>query len=319
MTIKDAILKTLEELKKPTTYSEVTEFIKQHKLVEFTGLTPEATVSAQLGDFLRKNDTRVGRYKDGKTYFYYLMKNDRLVFPSVEAHNLVSTTIEGKKKQNFYERDLHRLFVSYLKSKGILAKTIFHEESKNNKDDYQKWVHPDIVAAEFVVLKNNITTKFLKTVEKKDSFALFSYELKKEIRTDYDLKKSYFQAVSNSSWANYGFLVIFDFDTKILQEMERLNKAFGIGVIHLHANPFESQILFPSAYRELDYQTIDKLCEINEAYKNYIVHIEKILDAEDKYLSGAKQELESFCDMCLTSDQEIDEYCRQYNIPVNEI
>ena len=38
------------------------------------------------------------------------------------------------------------------------------------------------------------------------------------------MKKSYFQAVSNSSWANKGYLVALDINTNLYSELERLNK-----------------------------------------------------------------------------------------------
>lgn len=315
MTINDAILQALEDLNKPVSYTEVSKHVQIKKLCEFGGATPEQTVSANLGNFIRKNDSRVGRTKQGKTYFYYLTKNknEDTLLSSLEV---VKTDDLKKNKADYQERDLHKLFVSYLKSKDIYAKTIFHEESKNSKDDHQKWVHPDIIGVKFVHLKNDTSIKLLKTLEKKDSCELISYEIKKEIRNDYDLKKSYFQAVSNSSWANSGYLVAFDIDTKVYQEMERLNKAFGIGIIKLHSNPFESQIIFPSSYRELDYQTIDKLCHINEDYRKFIDQIEKILNADDRYLSSSTDELKKLCDTYLEHDFDIEEYCRQNSIPL---
>lgn len=30
------------------------------------------------------------------------------------------------------------------------VKTILHEESKNSKDDHQKWIHPDMIGIEFL-------------------------------------------------------------------------------------------------------------------------------------------------------------------------
>ncbi|OHD92896.1 MAG: hypothetical protein A2552_02395 [Sulfuricurvum sp. RIFOXYD2_FULL_44_160] len=319
MTIKDAILQALENFNKPVTSNEVSKFIQTHNLYEFSGLTPDATISALLGDFIRKNDSRVGRSKQGRThYLYYLTKNknDDTLISYAEP---VTNNDVKKVKVDFQERDLHKLFVSYLKSKDIYSKTIFHEESKNSKDDHQKWIHPDIIGVKFVHLKNDTSIKLLKTLEKKDSCEFISYELKKEIRSDYDLKKSYFQAVSNSSWANSGYLVAFEIDTKIYNEMERLNKAFGIGVIKLQSNPFESQIIFPSSYRELDYQTIDKLCHINNDYRKFIDQVEKILNADDRYLSSSEQELEKLCDICLEHDSDIEEYCVLKNIPYDKV
>lgn len=33
-----------------------------------------------------------------------------------------------------------------------------------------------------------------------------------------------FQALSNSSWANYGYLVAFEINEEVMEEMERLNR-----------------------------------------------------------------------------------------------
>ena len=139
MTVKEVIL---EKLNKQSTYQEVTDYIKNNELYISDGKTLEATVSALLGDFIRKNDTRIGRLKEGRTYFYYLTKNqleNKIDLPNIEQR------IDKKPKIDFYERDLHPLFVSYLKSQNIFSKTILHEESKNSRDETQKWVHPDIV------------------------------------------------------------------------------------------------------------------------------------------------------------------------------
>ena len=38
-------------------------------------------------------------------------------------------------------------------------------------------------------------------------------------------------ALSNSSWANYGYLVTFEINKDLDEEMKLLNNAFGIGII----------------------------------------------------------------------------------------
>ena len=315
MTVKEAILESLEKLNKQSTYQEVTDYIKSNELYISDGKTLEATVSALLGDFIRKNDTRIGRLKEGRTYFYYLTKNQ--LENKIDLLN-IQQKIDKKPKIDFYERDLHPLFVSYLKSQNIFSKTILHEESKNSRDETQKWVHPDIIGVKFTKLNSDITSRLLKTLEKKDSCEIISYELKKEINSDYELKKSYFQAVSNSNWANRGYLVALDINTNLYSELERLNKAFGIGIIKLHSNPFESQILFQSSYRELDYQTIDKLCNINEKYRDIIEQIEKILNADNRYLDSSLEELSRKCDSYYEEIEEIRKYCESKNIPIEE-
>jgi hypothetical protein len=310
MTIKEAILKTLEDNKKLMNHKEIYDYIIKHNLAEFKSATPEATVSAILGDFIRNNDNRVKRVKTEKsTYLYYLSKYENEINFENEKYN-------KKENINYKERDLHKLFVTYLKSKNIYAKTIYHEVSKQSTN--KKWIHPDIIGVEFLQLKSKITSKFLKTIDKKSFFNLYSYELKREIKNDYELKESYFQAVSNSSWANYGYLVALEINDNLLNELQRLNQSFGIGFILLNSYPYESKILFNARYKELDIKTIDRLCEINSDFEKFIKTIEKYLKANDDYLEGTKKEMIEFCDKVLKDDNSIYEYCRNKHIPINE-
>jgi hypothetical protein len=74
MTIKEAILKSLEDIGGLTNYTDVTSHIISNKYYDFKDAkTPMATVSAHLGDFIRIGDTRIKRIKqEGGGYGYYL-------------------------------------------------------------------------------------------------------------------------------------------------------------------------------------------------------------------------------------------------------
>ena len=202
------------------------------------------------------------------------------------APNLRSSEFERNTNLERWPSD-----ISYLKSQNIYSKTIFHEKSANSKDDHQKWIHPDMLGIDFLNLKNSVSNALLKVINKSDAFNLISYELKREIKSDYELKKCFFQAVSNSSWANYGYLVAFEFSDSLSDEMERLNQSFGIGIIELNANPYQSKILFPAIYKDLDFKTIDKLCKINKEFEQFI---EQALASKDKpNLNQLKRKLET--------------------------
>jgi hypothetical protein len=205
-----------------------------------------------------------------------------------------------------------------LKNTGIYSKTIFHEQS-NGKDSNQIWTHPDMVGISFLTLQTKASQNFLKFMNREDSFKLSSYELKREINSDSDLKKAYFQAVSNSSWANYGYLVAFEFSDSLREEMARLNQSFGIGIIELEANPYRSKILYPATYRELDFKTMDKLCKINSEFEKFIEQTEKLMTAEERYYKSTEKELSEFCDTYLTNDTEIEAYCKERCIPWEQL
>lgn len=322
MTIKEAILKSLDEINDLTTYMDIYNHIVKNNYYDFgTAKTPPSTISALLGDFIRNGDTRVKRIKqEGGSYSYYLTKNEQNI--GIDILSGATETQTAKipkvdKAKTFDERDLHKLLSSYLKNTGTYSKTIFHEQS-NGKDNNQIWTHPDMVGIKFLYLQTKASQNFLKSINRVDTFKMSSYELKKEINSDSELKKAFFQAVSNSSWANYGYLVAFEFSDSLNEEMARLNQSFGIGIIELNANPYQSKILFNAAYRDLDFKTIDKLCKINKEFEKFIEQTEKLMTASEKYVSGAEKELDEFCDDYFANDTEVEKYCKEKHIPTEQ-
>ena len=320
MTLKEAVLKSLEDINEVTNYLSVLNNITSRNYYDFgSAKTPGSTVSAILGDFIRNGDTRVKRIKqEGGTYSYYLAKNEQnigieILSGSTSDHTILPTKLP--KNKSYDERDLHKLLSSYLKNTSIYSKTIFHEQSTYGKDSNQIWTHPDMVGIKFLNLQTKASQDFIKSINRVDTFKISSYELKKEINSDAELKKAFFQAVSNSSWANYGYLVAFEFSDSLNEEMERLNQSFGIGIIQLNANPYKSKILYQPRYRDLDFKTIDKLCKINKDFEKFIEQIEKLLTAEERYFKSTEKELNEFCDQYFLGDADIEKYCKEKSIP----
>jgi len=322
MTIKEAILKSLDDINGLTNYMEVHDHIIKKGYYDFgKAKTPPATISALLGDFIRNGDTRVKRIKqENGSYAYYLTKNEQDIGIEILSGSTETTSVKlpKVKAKSYNERDLHRLLSSYLKNTKIYSKTIFHEHSKNGKDSNQIWTHPDMVGVKFLNLQTKVSQNFLKSINRVDTFKLSSYELKKEINSDTELKKAYFQAVSNSSWANYGYLVAFEFSDSLSDEMERLNQSFGIGIIELNANPYQSKILFPAIYKDLDFKTIDKLCKINKEFEQFIEQTDRLMTAQERYYKSTEKELDEFCDGYFENDSAIEKYCKDKNIPNGE-
>ncbi|MFA6245335.1 MAG: hypothetical protein WC615_00250 [Mucilaginibacter sp.] len=325
MTIKEAILKSLDDIKLLANYLEIYNHIIEKKYYSFGSKTPVSTLSATLGDLIRDGDSRIKRLRQpGETYLYYLTKNESTIGIEVltgatepePEKELIKSSLPPKSK-TYDERSLHKLLTSYLKNTEIYSKTIFHELS-SNKDANQIWTHPDMVGIKFLNLKNKVSRNFLKTVSRIDTFELTSYELKREINSDTDLKRAFFQAVSNSSWAHYGYLVAFEFNSALDEEMARLNRSFGIGIIKLAANPYQSKILFQAKLKGLDFNTIDKLCKINREFEKFIEQVEKLMTAEDRYYKSTEKELQEFCDGYFSNDTEFEIYCKERYIPMQE-
>ena len=320
MTIKEATLQALREIDQPSEATSILNHILKNQYHDFSRTkNPRNTVSAELGNFIRNNDRRVKRIRRGRGYLYYLKgQEDKLDIQEPAKVEVPPSKEKAKAAESlapYKERALHTLLATFLYDQDIYSKTILHERSKNSRDDNQKWVHPDMVGVQYLQLKNRSSQDLLKVVNRADTFKFYSYELKREINSDYDLKKYYFQAVSNSSWANYGFLVAFEIRDSLSEEMERLNQSFGIGIIELKANPFESRILYPARYKDLDFKTLDKLCNLNKEFEKFVAQNEKLLNAQQRYSDSTRRELIEYCDDPLANDADIEAYCEKHNIP----
>lgn len=237
-----------------------------------------------------------------------LLKETQTEIPS--SQKIIKPAVSPKQ---FDERSLHKPFCSFLHTRGIYAKTIYHEKSSNKIDSAQKWIHPDIVGVQFEDFKNDATLALLKATEPKESIHIYSYELKRKIESDYQLKQYYFQALSNSSWANFGYLVAFEINEDLDEEMARLNNAFGIGIILMQAN--DSKILYPAREKALDYNTIEKLNNLNPDFCDFIKKLSKVMNASKDYTADAKNSFEKICDKIFESDEELEAYCKEHSIP----
>ena len=164
MTVKEAILKVLEEQKEPMTHISILEEIDHHLYYDWkNSKTPSNTIAAQLYSFIKQNDTRVKRIKGNGNYFlYYLAKleNDLNLTEIVENAPKEKIT---KKTKVYQERDLHKLLSSFLKEKNIYSKTIFHEKSLNTRDNYQKMDTSRYDWNKILEFKKSVKPRFIKS------------------------------------------------------------------------------------------------------------------------------------------------------------
>ncbi|EJB78397.1 restriction endonuclease-replacing protein A [Helicobacter pylori Hp A-27] len=291
--------KVLEQAKRPLSVKEIFE-----KACEM-GLDKERkdgkilphSLGSQLGEHDISNDKKqfyvINREEEP---FRYWLKSREREFPPQETPDAKEEDDEQsecsgtakKQKTSFDESDLHPLLVKFLDTDlnfKLLCKTIRHRECKKGKLGECRWNYPDIVGVYFPYNKyfpyNGYKGEILKflhhTGQKRHK--LFSFELKKELSLS-NLKESYFQAVSNSTWANEGYLVVFEeIKDKVLGELRRLSQSFGIGVIKLESEISNSKILLPAKEREIDIPTLNMLIEQSpEDFKPFMERINKQIE-----------------------------------------
>lgn len=237
-----------------------------------SGKTPIRTLSARLYmDIKNSKDTIFEQVSKRPAKFFIKGKTADLT-----AYEEMIEKENTPKEISFNERDLHILLSTFVNQDAhfnCYTKTIYHENSKKREKGYNKWLHPDIVGIYFPFeeYKNN-TLRLLEAL-KENPYKLFAFEMKIDLNFS-NLREYYFQAVSNSSWAHEGYLVTLNIeeDTQFIDELRRLNNAFGIGIIKLNpAHITQSEILFSAKTKEfLDWNTIDRLVNENIDFESFI-------------------------------------------------
>ena len=302
MTYHELALYALQQLARPAGASEIWNFIEQNRLyTELDGYNPEiglasigktpwATIGAQLYVEAKKPDGKITA-QGSRPKLFSLRKEvsgslKELKLPE-NAVNQQLKPISQTQKVKFHERDLHPLLCKFLDKHPAFdakSRTIFHEKSGKSQKGADKWLYPDMVGVQFEYT-NYEHDNLLTLMRKFDRLPIkiFSFEIK--IRLDFgNYKESFFQAVSNSSWANEGYLVALHIkqDSQFIEALQKLSQSFGIGIIHLNVNNIEkSAILSPARFKEkMDYSVVYELADKNP---NFAQFLKTVTDFEPQY------------------------------------
>lgn len=172
------------------------------------------------------------------------------------------------------EHDLYPILSEFLWSElELYSKRIDEKRSRNSRGaGGNKWLYPDLVGMENLSGEwhREIKDCVKQYADKKTK--LWSFEVKILINRS-NVREVFFQTVSNSSWANFGYLVASEIEgADTLKELRMLASLHGIGFIRLDAeNPSESQIIIPAKERsEIDWNTANRLTEENKDFLDYI-------------------------------------------------
>lgn len=246
------------------------------------GKTPWQTIYSKIYIDLRDNTNSMFEVVNQKPKLIKL-KNQIVKITDIKTQT-------HPKELKFNERDLHTLLSYFVRNNenfDAYSKTIFHEESCKSKKGVDKWLYPDMVGVSFGY--KGYVDNILKFSEKfyQISPILYSFEIKKILSTG-NLREYFFQAVSNSSWANYGYLVALDIDESdldLIELVKKLNISFGIGVISLNSEDLnQSQVLANAKFNEnIDISIMNDLCIKNRNFKDFIYAINSFDHKNSKF------------------------------------
>ncbi|GAA7458638.1 COG2958 family protein [Helicobacter pylori] len=291
------IQSVLEVIKEPIKVTEVYDKAKElfeegkiENMFDYGGNTPDQSVSASIYTALKKGE---------ELPFFKAQENPVLIALKGTAKELVLNAEKVSRAPSAkiaHERNLHP-FLTYMafdnENLKCYTKTIFHEGSSKSTKGMDRWLYPDMVGVRFLhaELSNENLIAFSKKFDTLP-VKLVSFELKKEISVN-NCRECYFQAISNSSWANEGYLVGHHIDThnpKLMDLLKRLHASFGIGVIDLRTDEDKSAILLNAKYKEkIDYTVALELSEKNEEFSGFL---KSVVDYDPKNQNRYKDEFD---------------------------
>ncbi|GAA7261397.1 COG2958 family protein [Helicobacter pylori] len=291
------IQSVLEIIKEPIKVTEIYHKAKElfekgeiESMFDYGGNTPNQSVSASIYTALNKGE---------ELPFLKVQENPVLIALKGAAKELVLSAEKVSSAPGvkiMHERNLHP-FLTYMachnENLKCYTKTIFHEGSLKSPKGMDRWLYPDMVGVRFLhaELSNENLIAFSKKFDTLP-VKLVSFELKKEISVN-NCRECYFQAISNSSWANEGYLVghhIATHDPKLMDLLKRLHASFGIGVIDLRTDEDKSAILLNAKYKEkIDYTVALELSEKNEEFSGFL---KSVVDYDPKNQNRYKDEFD---------------------------
>jgi len=207
--------------------------------------------------------------------YYYSEKSDG--DEVVAAENAASSA--RSRHIALDEQALYPLLSRYLWEEfGVYSRRINEKRSSNKRGpNGNRWLYPDVVGLEDLGADWHQEVRDCVNQYSDKRTKLWSFEVKKIINRS-NVRECFFQAVSNSSWANFGYLVAEQINgQETLQELRMLFAAHGIGIIRLDAgNPAESQVLIPARTREeIDWSMVNRLAVENKDFRVYVTRIKQ--------------------------------------------
>jgi len=209
-----------------------------------------------------------------RTYWWEKPETEEVDIPPDDL--VVTAAIEAEA---LAEQDLYPKLAAYLlgmTSRAVYPKRIDEKTASNtNGKNGNKALHPDLVALEDLMpqpLWSNEVKEWA-TLAGAPQAKLWSFEVKIKLQSTSDARESYLQALANSSWANYGYLVAAYITEKAFKEIKVLHDLHGVGLIQLDIdNPVDDTIVkLPARERgQVDWGTCNRVANQNSDFKQFL-------------------------------------------------
>lgn len=237
---------------------------------------------AEIGSqrpLLQKKNPGIKTTEERPRKYYFTSKTDAAEVEQAEAPSVALPVDRPAPMSKLAENQLYPRLSEYLWSEfQVFCKRIDEKRSTNRLGpNANKWLYPDMVGMEDLSAGWHGEIKDCVREYSDKKTKLWSFEVKLLLNRS-NAREAFFQAVSNSSWANFGYLVAAEIEgDDTLREARMLSALHGIGLIRLDpSNPAESEILIPAMERaHIDWNTANRLATENRDFLDFIKAVRK--------------------------------------------
>lgn len=256
-------------------------------------------IQAEIGrarPTLQKAHPQIKTTEGYRRQYYWMAKSDQDEVSEAEGTGAEAQHLDAERTLP-RESDLYPLLSEYLWYEFHIYSMRIDEWRSSNRQGPggNKWLHPDLAGMEDLTADWHQEIKSVVRQFSDKKAKLWSFEVKNLLNRS-NVRTAFFQAVSNSSWANLGYLVAAEIGgAETMKELRILSSLHGIGLIQINPeNPVESQILIPGRERfEVDWPTCNRLADENKDFLRFLKQVRKFHqtgEAEPKHWNFQPEE-----------------------------
>ncbi len=216
--------------------------------------------------------------------FYWTEKSETEEVEEAESEFPTSRS-DDPLQVRYAEKELYPKLIEFLGAEFGARGLIIEESRSSNRRGRggNKWLYPDIVAVE--ALTKNLNAEVVEALKHsgEQRARLWSFEVKKLLNRS-NVREAYFQAVSNSSWANFGYIVAAQIEgSDTVREIQMLYAVHGIGLIELDPeSPTESVVRIPARERSgIEWSMCSRLADENSDFESFMKRVRKFFQTDD--------------------------------------
>ena len=237
-----------------------------------------------------ENCPQIKIIEDNPFKYYYLTRSDEdEVAQAEDGYDDADVThASAPHSSRLKEEDLYPQLIQYLLDEhGVFSMRIVDRTSSNRRGrNGNLWLHPDVVGMEDLSAEWSSEVRDCVRDYPDRRASLWSFEVKRLLNPS-NVRESFFQALSNSSWANFAYLVAPEIREDVMKELHMLSAAHGIGLIRLDVeSPSKSKVLIPARERDaVDWDMVNRLAVENPDFRKFVERVTKF--CQTKYPASA--------------------------------